>query len=128
MTEINIHAHIPTHEKKSVKKKTNIKTELLLECRLKFFFHMCKTYTCIYILIVVGHGMNKIVSSLSLFLSRPAEGSLWSSVVRIVCFVMHNELVLHEIEAVGPGLERMANHVFHWGKTKTREKWLIMVW
>lgn len=60
--------------------------------------------------------------ALSLSLSRPAEGHLWSSVVRIVCFVMHNELVLHEIEAVGPGLERMADHVFHWGKTKTRRE------
>lgn len=97
--------------------------ELLLECHLKsFFFLTCVKYSCINILNVIGHGMNKNVSSLSLSLSRPAEGHLWSSVVRIVCFVMHNELVLHEIEAVGPGLERMADHVFHWGKTKTRRE------
>lgn len=94
-------------------KKNKYKNGTFVGMSFEIFVHMCKTYTCIYILIVVGHGMNKIISSLSLFLSRPAEGSLRSSVVRIVCFVMHNELVLHEIEAVGPGLERMANHVFH---------------
>lgn len=39
---------------------------------------------------------------------------LRASAVRVVCFVMHDQLVVHEVEAVGLRLVGVQDHLAHW--------------
>ena len=44
-----------------------------------------------------------------------------ASVVRVVCLVVHHQLVVHEVEAVAARLERVLNHQLDGGRIELGE-------
>ena len=48
-------------------------------------------------------------------IGRGSHGSD-APVVGVVCLVVHNELVIHKVEAVGPGLEGVVHHLMNWSR------------
>lgn len=46
---------------------------------------------------------------------------LQAAVVGVVCLVVHDEFVVHEVETVRPGLVRVRHHLANWKKRRGKE-------
>lgn len=51
----------------------------------------------------------------------PALPALRAAVVRVVCLVVHHQLIVHKVEAVGLRLIRVQDHLPDWEQGRNRK-------
>lgn len=56
------------------------------------------------------------------FLNTPPLQVLQTTVVGIVCFVVHDEFIIHKVETVWSGLIRVCHHLTNWKRRRARRQ------